>query len=104
MRATVLLALLTILLAGCVETGQGGYYRDPYDNGRGYYNPGHYNRGGGGGYYQEDQSERRQRRQENNCKVTWANCVNVCNTNPDANQRAVCVYNCNNFYNQCLNQ
>jgi hypothetical protein len=37
-----------------------------------------------------------------NCNVPWAGCVNVCNTLPDPNQRAVCIANCNNARNICI--
>ena len=97
--------LLTLLaLAGCVDTAQrGGYYEDPYYGRGGYYQgSGPYYRGGRHDpSYDQDAAERRRRNQENACNVSWANCVNVCNSMRDANQRAVCVANCNNALNQC---
>jgi len=103
MRIRYALLLVILGLAGCVDTGQrGGYYDDPYYGRGGYYqgNPG-YRGGRHDPYYDEDAAERRHRNQENYCNVAWSNCVNNCNTMRDANQRAVCVANCNNALNQC---
>ena len=102
MRATILLLLCLSMLAGCVESGRGGYYGDDYyDSGRGYYNP-NYQRHGGT-YYGNDQQnqQQQQRRNEANCNMNWQNCAGICNTMHDAQQRAVCVANCNNALNQC---
>ncbi|GFK92681.1 hypothetical protein NNJEOMEG_00507 [Fundidesulfovibrio magnetotacticus] len=65
------------LLAGCYETGPGSY----------------------GGY--SNNAYQQNKRQEVNCNNNWQNCVAVCNTIANANQRAVCVANCNNALNQC---
>lgn len=108
MRPTTLLPLLLLCVlasaAGCVPaSSQGGYYDDGYyDNNRGYYNPRYQQRHGG--TYNEDAYERQQRRQEANCNMNWQNCVGVCNQIADANQRYVCVANCNNALNQCKRQ
>jgi len=85
MRPTFLAFMLfaLTLLPGCYETGP-GYY------------------GGGGGYRQHDNYQQH-KRQEVNCNNNWQNCVGVCNTIGNANQRAVCVANCNNALNQCKN-
>ena len=103
MRATILLLLFVSMLAGCVESGRGGYYDDGYyDNGQGYYHPNHQQRQGGT-YYGNDQQNyaQQQRRNEANCNMNWQNCAGVCNTMANAQQRAVCVANCNNALNQC---
>lgn len=105
MRPTTLLPLLLLCVlasvAGCVPaTSQGGYYDDGYDNNRGYYNP-RYQQRQGGAYYDQNNDDRQQRRQEVNCNNNWQNCVGVCNQIHDANQRYVCVANCNNALSQC---
>jgi len=99
MRALFAFVLLTsaMLLPGCVETADQGYY----GNGRGYYNPG-YQGGYSGG--NQDAYERRRRRIEANCNMNWQNCAAVCNQMANAQQRAVCVANCNNALNQCKAQ
>lgn len=121
MRATIPLALLLLLpvLAGCVEsTGRGGYDDENYEEGRSYppgppppgYGPGYY--GPGPGYYGPGPQYRggqgsdyhRQRDIEANCNMNWQNCAGVCNTMANAQQRAVCVANCNNALNQCKGQ
>jgi hypothetical protein len=103
MRPTTLPALLLLCIlasaSGCVPTS-GGYYDDGYDNNRGYYNP-RYQQRHGGTYYDQDSADRQQRRQDANCNMNWQNCVGVCNQLTDANQRYVCVANCNNALNQC---
>jgi len=103
MRAIFLFLLLLPLFSGCVEAGgRGGYYDDPYDNGRGYYDP-RYQQRHGGTYYGNDQqnNDQQRRRVEANCNMNWQNCAGVCNTIADPNQRAVCIANCNNALNQC---
>ncbi|MFP5238966.1 MAG: hypothetical protein ACLGQW_03955 [Acidobacteriota bacterium] len=101
MRIPFVLLLVLLGLAGCVETAQrGGYYDDDYYGRPGYYQG--YPRGRNREYYNDqDAYERRRRHEEAVCNTRWANCVNVCNSMRDANQRAVCVANCNNALNQC---
>lgn len=103
MRAIILIVLTASALGGCVETGQ-YYYDDPYaPPNRGYYHPQYYNRPGGTYYPSADQQayEQRRRRIEANCNMNWQNCATGCNTIGNANQRAVCVANCNNALNIC---
>ncbi|MFZ5427270.1 MAG: hypothetical protein ACOZEN_09855 [Thermodesulfobacteriota bacterium] len=96
MRATLLFILCVSMLTGCVDTTDRGYY-----GGGGYYDPGYR-----GGYHggQEDAYERRRRRIEANCNMNWQNCAAICNQMANAQQRAVCVANCNNALNQCKAQ
>lgn len=93
----LLLLLMTILaLPGCVD----GSYDDGYYSNRGYRGGG----GHGGGYYDNDDPYRqRQKRVQANCNMNWQNCVNICNQIADANHRMVCVANCNNARNACIN-
>ena len=57
-----------------------------------------YRSGGGGPNPQHERSKHVQA----NCNTAWTGCVNVCNTLADANQRALCISNCNNARNQCI--
>ncbi|WP_243363408.1 hypothetical protein [Fundidesulfovibrio terrae] len=55
-------------------------------------------RAGGGQNPQHDRS----RHVQANCNTVWTGCSNACNTNIDANQRAVCIANCNHARDLCV--
>jgi hypothetical protein len=44
----------------------------------------------------------RANRVQANCNTQWTGCSNVCNTNRDPSQRAVCVANCNHARDLCV--
>jgi len=105
LRLAPLVLLLVLPLFGCTEYSQGGgYYDQPPP---GYYGNPYQGYTRSPRSYDDEYASRKaydQRRKQVlvNCNIGWQNCMNICNTIQNAHQRNICIANCNNARNNCL--